>query len=306
MSSIGIDPLRALALYALFSTSGAFADSAVKRIDVPGGASSIAFGAGAAWVTLTTNLLARIDAQKLTVTVLRMRQRPTGVTVGAGSVWVGDGLDGTVTRIDPATTKVTATIDVGGEIDKLATVGNEVWVFVDRGIVRIDPATNQRVGPPLLAKEEPYALAVAFDSIWVSCPAHNQVVRLDLPGKKIQARIPVGLAPGGLAALDGAIWVANRKLDTLARIDPATNGVVREAAACRRPITIAAYQSLLWVPCLADKSVYALSPGASAPSRKIPVGTQPGDIVAGGGALWVSHIGDAFVTRIDPSVTDPR
>ncbi len=52
------------------------------------------------------------------------------VAVGAGAVWVANSADGTVSRIDPATNTVTATITLGGEPVAVAVSGTTVWVAV--------------------------------------------------------------------------------------------------------------------------------------------------------------------------------
>jgi YVTN family beta-propeller protein len=57
-------------------------------------------------------------------------QQPSGVAIGAGSVWVASA-DGTVSRIDPTTTEVTATVTVGGTPTGVAFGAKKVWVTVD-------------------------------------------------------------------------------------------------------------------------------------------------------------------------------
>ena len=49
----------------------------------------------------------------------------------AGSVWVADSGDGTVTRIDPHTDKVQATIAVGGSPQAITIADGKAWVTVD-------------------------------------------------------------------------------------------------------------------------------------------------------------------------------
>jgi YVTN family beta-propeller protein len=55
---------------------------------------------------------------------------PQGIAVGAGSVWVANGLDGTVSRVDPVSGEAVATIEVGGRPDELAVGEGGVWVLV--------------------------------------------------------------------------------------------------------------------------------------------------------------------------------
>jgi YVTN family beta-propeller protein len=50
------------------------------------------------------------------------------VAVGAGSVWVANSYSGTISRIDPATNRVVATIRVGYEPTHFAFARGKVWV----------------------------------------------------------------------------------------------------------------------------------------------------------------------------------
>ncbi len=55
---------------------------------------------------------------------------PVGIAYGAGSVWVANSGDGTVSRIDPTTSKVVATIPVGNNPRGIAVGDGKVWVTV--------------------------------------------------------------------------------------------------------------------------------------------------------------------------------
>jgi hypothetical protein len=126
----------------------------VASIAVGGDASSIGMGADAVWITrwadgtavrvnLATN---RIDA------VIPVGARPTAVTATPGGVWVahqGTGANG-VSRIDPGTNRVTATVPVGNNryewsewerepVLSLAVDQESVWVQFPSGVVRVDP-----------------------------------------------------------------------------------------------------------------------------------------------------------------------
>lgn len=54
---------------------------------------------------------------------------PTGIAVGADSVWTANSLDGTVTRIDPRRGS-TSTIRVGGTPSDLVMADGLIWVTV--------------------------------------------------------------------------------------------------------------------------------------------------------------------------------
>jgi YVTN family beta-propeller protein len=106
------------------------------------------------------------------------------VALGEGSVWVLNQTDGTVSRIDPQTNSVVATIAVsstpvdGGDI---AVGCGAVWARVDDELVaRIDPATNEvvaRYGPPT----DDGSVACADHVLWISAHDANTIWRVPLP-----------------------------------------------------------------------------------------------------------------------------
>ena len=53
-----------------------------------------------------------------------------GIFYGAGAVWVANSGDGTVSRIDPSTNSVVATIRVGNSPLGIAVGAGYVWVTV--------------------------------------------------------------------------------------------------------------------------------------------------------------------------------
>ena len=76
---------------------------------------------------------------------------------------------------------------------------------------------------------------VGFGSIWIpqlGLP-HGWVMRIGASTRRLEARVPVGAAPGSLAIADGSVWVANTLggappgagANTLSRIDPISNRV---------------------------------------------------------------------------------
>jgi len=54
---------------------------------------------------------------------------PSGIALGAGSVWTANSLDGTVTRID-LPNGTTSTIRVGGTPNELVMANGLIWVTV--------------------------------------------------------------------------------------------------------------------------------------------------------------------------------
>ncbi|MGH8890384.1 MAG: hypothetical protein ACRDV3_11610 [Acidothermaceae bacterium] len=108
---------------------------------------------------------------------------PIEVSFAAGSGWVSNTGDATVTRFAPATGDVDATIAVsGGSLGPLFAEDDAVWVSIYSGgsIARIDPATN-RVAAQLAVGAEPQTLARTSSGLWVAESADGDVALLRQP-----------------------------------------------------------------------------------------------------------------------------
>jgi DNA-binding SARP family transcriptional activator len=103
----------------------------VARVPVLGRPVAIAVGGASVWVTDSSgNRLVRIRPRPLSVVgSFPVGRGPAAVTVGAGAVWTANALDGTVSRVDPATGEVT-TIRIGHRPQGIAFANGLVWVSV--------------------------------------------------------------------------------------------------------------------------------------------------------------------------------
>ena len=89
----------------------------VERFDVGNDPTGIAVGAGAVWVTDSTdNTLRRIvvAGDGAVTDTIPLGNGPAAIAAEKDAIWVANSRDGTVTRIDPATRAVEARIPVGG------------------------------------------------------------------------------------------------------------------------------------------------------------------------------------------------
>jgi len=113
----------------------------LPALSVPSG---VAAGEGAVWVAdVFHDTILRIEprlrsssplshSDKLAVVArIRVGSAPSAVAVGRRSVWVTNKLDGTVSRIDPATNRVVGTFRVGAWPDHVAVDAGNVWVALD-------------------------------------------------------------------------------------------------------------------------------------------------------------------------------
>ena len=74
---------------------------------------------------------------------------PLAIAAGLGGIWVGNSLDGTVSRIDPGTQAVTA-VDIGGTPSGLAVGAGVVVASDGSGSVKtIDPTSRSVTTIPI-------------------------------------------------------------------------------------------------------------------------------------------------------------
>ena len=99
-----------------------------------------------------------------------------------GGVWTLNQADGSVTRLDPASGEVAATIqaDVAGDGGDMTAGGGWVWA---RGsgylLTRIDPETNAVV-ERYCPSSGSGAVIVGFDAVWISAHDVARVWKLPL------------------------------------------------------------------------------------------------------------------------------
>jgi streptogramin lyase len=139
-------------------------------VNIEGGATAIAAGTDALWITSEeAGRLTRLNPHNHElVERVAVGPRPGRLAVGEGGVWTLNG-DGTVTRVDPETTKTVATIALGGDSagGDIAAGAGSVWVSTPGApIIRIDPRTNRAV--QRFTGEGGGAVLVAHGSVWIA------------------------------------------------------------------------------------------------------------------------------------------
>jgi streptogramin lyase len=193
--------------------------------------------------------------------------------VGSGAVWVPNTGDGTLSRVDPATNAVVATIryaparpagETGEFYDSAAFGHGSVWVASDQRalVARVDPATNQIVANiPVAAR--PAEIPVTSDAVWVAHFLQQVATRID-PTTNAKTERQVPGAPLTGAAGDGStIWLLVNEPQTLIHLDSGGHEIAHADATPSASVK----RSFLpaWWPG---------SPSARAPSgRRIPTRT---------------------------------
>jgi ABC-type oligopeptide transport system substrate-binding subunit/class 3 adenylate cyclase/tRNA A-37 threonylcarbamoyl transferase component Bud32 len=153
---------------------------------------------------------------------------PTGVAVGAGSVWVTTA--NRVFRIDPQTQRVQKRIDIpGGTL--LVYANDALWVASSGygTIKEIDPAVNAVVRTIKL-HDWIVDFTVGGGFVWATITPDDTLWKVDVNGSIVKS-YDIGHDPGGPAFHNGALWVPIR--GGVARVDVATDEITRYPLADR-------------------------------------------------------------------------
>ncbi|HEY2959826.1 MAG TPA: hypothetical protein VGM21_16710 [Actinomycetota bacterium] len=197
-----------------------------------------AVGAGGVWVPVANpGGLARIDAASnrvvATIPLGRSLRDPVGLAATGDAVWVtccayevGGRPGGKLIRVDPASNKVTARVNLPEDPLAVAASRDEVWVATtEGGAIRVDTGSNRvarvlRGGPQGVAQ----TVAVGAGAVWLANPGDGSVARLD-PGDPEGVRV-IGVDAATLLTIGGgAVWAVATNDQTVVRIDPADNAV---------------------------------------------------------------------------------
>jgi DNA-binding beta-propeller fold protein YncE/predicted Ser/Thr protein kinase len=265
----------------------------------------LAVGPRTVWATSAVDgTLTGIDPHtKRVVSKIQVGKGVSGVTIGAGSVWVSNPRAGTVLRLDP-TGKVVARLHLGGSPGAIVSGGGRIWVADEggAGVTAIDGPKARVIKRGLAPHAAPLRLAVGAGGLWVSSASTGTVRRIDLGTMAVGPPILAGRGPAGVTVGHGLVWVANSRSASVTRVDPSTHSILGDPIAVgERPGGIDAGTEAVWVASAADDSVIRLDLSSGDPiGDPIGVGPKPGAVVVGPEAVWVANNGDGSVTRIEP------
>ena len=187
---------------------------------------------------------------------------PSDIAAGLGSEWVTSYDDGTLIRIDPATSAVVQTVSVGHGAS---------------------------------------GVAIAAGDAWVADTLVDQVARVSGATDEVVQRIPVGQGPGGVAAGEGAVWVTNAGSGTVTRIEPLSGAVLGTTRVGASPSAVAVGDGAVWVALQGADAVARLDAQTGQVVQTIPVGSGPSAITVGSAGVWVANEFDSTVSLIHPA-----
>jgi DNA-binding beta-propeller fold protein YncE/predicted Ser/Thr protein kinase len=295
--------IAAVALIAgFFSGDGVSVSSPVAVAKPP---LRLAVGPRTVWATSAVDgTLTGIDPQTLrVVSKQQIGKGASGVTIGAGSVWVSNPRTGSILRINAAR-KVIARLHLGGSPGAIVSGGGRIWVADEdgAGVTAIDGSRAEVIKRGLAPHAAPLRLAVGAGGLWVSSASTGTVRRIDLGTLAVGPPILAGRGPAGVTVGHGLVWVANSRSASVTRVDPATHSILGDPIAVgEQPGGIDAGTEAVWVASAVDNSVTRLDLASGDPiGNTIDVGPKPGAVVVGPEAVWVANNGNGTVTRIEP------
>ncbi len=240
------------------------------------------------------------------VATIAVGLRPGSIVAGEGAVWVKNHADQTVSRIDPETNTVTATIPIGaGEFGYLAAGEGSVWATNNDAntVSRIDPRTNA-VQATIPVGENPQGIAVGSGSVWVANHRAGSVSRIDPETNRVSEVIvnyELCCSPQAVATSPGAVWVTvpDPGKQHLVRIDPATNRVIATVAVGESGGRLAVGEDAVWA-ATNTRTVAKIDPATNSVVSRVDADAIVFGATAGLGSIWVTSPGESLV-RIDPA-----
>jgi streptogramin lyase len=239
---------------------------------------------------------------------------PRDPVVAAGSVWVSNNGDDTLTRVDPGKEKAVATIKAPYGAEGFALRKTTAWVADDHnGVTRLDLTSGKAVAE-IPTDIGPRRVAVAGGAVWVTHVSFS-VVRVDAATNKKVATIVTKVdgmpaIPLDVAATKSAVWVTTNK-GAIIKIDPSTNhvaaiikrlaGVSDIGVAMGGVARVVAGEGGVWAVLQKAGSIARIDPTSNRVVARIKVAAPIWDIAIGQGAVWVLHGKQGLLAKIDPS-----
>lgn len=162
------------------------------------------------------------------------------------SIWIVDP-DGYVAQFDPGSGRQTGSVDVGDEPSAVAAGAGSLWVTnsSDGTVTRIDPATL--VATTIPVGHGPEAVAVNAAGVWVANAGDDALVRINPDTGAVAATASVGDGPAAVLSTASALWVANARDGTVMRLDPRSGAVTKTIHLGGSPTALVSAGGRVWV-----------------------------------------------------------
>ena len=201
--------------------------------------------------------------------------------------------------------KPEAVFPVPGVPDWTIATKDAVWVSnKPKGTIsKLDPKTNTVTATIAVGKQPCSGIAYGFGSLWAPNCGDKTVSRIHEKSEKVVATIPVGPAnsEGGIACSKDAVWMATGEAgDKVVRIDPKKNKVVAEITVAAGSHTVDFGEGAVWVTQSKGNLLTRIDPKSNQVTDTIEVGPGPRFLTVGEGFVWTLNQGDGTVSKVDP------
>jgi hypothetical protein len=205
--------------------------------------------------------------------------------------------EGSVSRIDPQTNKVDASVQVGSLCQGLGVGFGSVWACRGTDVVRVDFAKRSVVGSIPVGKLDAQGhLVAAFDRVWVLTGDGSKLRAIDPTTNTAEPPIDLGVHGYELERDENAIWVVSNVDNAVVRVDPARRAVTQRLTTTKPPWDVAV-GSGTWVG-LIGSTLHFDAAGKVVGTTDVGSG-RSGSMAIDGDDLWVRSEEDAFLTRVD-------
>jgi YVTN family beta-propeller protein len=178
----------------------------------------------------------------------------------ANAVWVADFGDSAVTEIDAVTNGVRARVVVPGEHEDVALGFGSLWIPSEEGMLtRLDPSTLAVAATIPVAADPDFALVTA-DSVWTTAYAGTAISRIDPATNSVTRTIPARRGLQGIAFDGSAFWVAGYDDGLVEKLDPATGAVLGHWPTDGGPRDVLLAAGSIWVANSRAPTVLRLTP----------------------------------------------
>ncbi len=231
----------------------------------------------------------------------------TSVAVGFGSLWVTNGDQARLVRIDPVSGHLQGDRLVGSG-QAVVVVAGEGAVWVGRralraadppsSIVKVDPRGGQ-TKEILFGQEGVGDVATGGGYVWVPNRRRARLSRID-PSSGERRSTPIGLGDHRAAFGAGQVWVTNYDDGTISQNNRSLSNAVTDALNVRGPLDLAVSGTTVWVASKLDDAVVRVDARTGKTiGEPIAVGRNPFAIVAHDKHVWVTNLASGTVSRID-------
>lgn len=215
-------------------------------------------------------------------------------------LWVSNTADGTVSRVDPVSGEVVATINVGQGPRSLAFDGVNVWVVSTRptgSLSRIDVGTNELTANVDLI-EGLGGIAFDGDLMWVAGFLSGELIAVNPETLESATTGTIGIRFADIAYDGELLWAADAYADELRSFDTTALADVHTVSGLDLPSEIAYFEGSVWT--ISEGSMVSrIDPTDGRILATIEVGKGAWGMASDGEHLWVANRDDATLSKID-------